>query len=60
MLIRVIKQNYAWAVGFNTAGIALATAGFLSPWLAAVFHHVSSVLVVANSGRLAFGKSDRL
>jgi len=30
-LIRVIKQNYAWAIGFNTIGIALATAGFLSP-----------------------------
>ena len=52
-LIRVIRQNYAWAIGFNLAGIALATAGMLSPWLAALFHHVSSVLVVANSARLA-------
>ncbi len=51
-LIRIIKQNYTWAIGFNTIGIALATAGFLSPWLAALFHHVSSVLVVLNSARL--------
>lgn len=51
-LIRVIRQNYAWAIAFNTAGIALATAGLLSPWLAALFHHVSSVLVVINSARL--------
>ena len=51
-LIRVIKENYAWAIGFNTVGIALATAGFLSPWLAALFHHISSVLVVLNSARL--------
>jgi P-type E1-E2 ATPase len=51
-LIRVIKQNYVWAVGFNVAGITLATAGFLSPWLAALFHHISSVLVVLNSARL--------
>jgi P-type Cu+ transporter len=51
-LIRVIRQNYAWAIGFNLAGIALATAGVLSPWLAALFHHASSVLVVANSARL--------
>ncbi len=51
-LIRVIRQNYAWAIGFNTVGIALATAGVLSPWLAALFHHLSSVLVVANSARL--------
>ncbi|NMB40661.1 MAG: cadmium-translocating P-type ATPase [Firmicutes bacterium] len=52
-LIRVIKQNYAWAIGFNVAGIALATAGILTPWLAALFHHISSVLVVLNSARLA-------
>lgn len=51
-LIRVIRQNYAWAIGFNLIGIALATAGFLSPWLAALFHHANSVLVVANSARL--------
>jgi heavy metal translocating P-type ATPase len=51
-LIRVIKQNYAWAIGFNAAGIALATAGLLNPWLAALFHHISSVLVVLNSARL--------
>lgn len=51
-LIRVIQQNYAWAIGFNTAGMALATAGLLSPWLAALFHHFSSVLVVLNSARL--------
>jgi heavy metal translocating P-type ATPase len=55
-LIRVIKQNYAWAIGFNTAGIALATAGLLSPWLAAFFHHISSVLVVLNSARIARGE----
>lgn len=55
-LIRVIKQNYAWAIGFNTIGIVLATAGFLSPWLAALFHHISSVLVVLNSARLVRDK----
>lgn len=52
-LIRVIKQNYAWAIGFNVVGIGLATAGILTPWLAALFHHFSSVLVVFNSSRLA-------
>jgi hypothetical protein len=55
-LIRVIKQNYAWAVGFNTVGIVLATAGVLSPWLAALFHHISSVTVVFNSARLVHNK----
>ena len=51
-LIRIIKSNHAWAIGFNTVGIALATVGLLSPWLAALFHHISSVLVVLNSARL--------
>lgn len=51
---RVITQNYVWAVGFNTVGLALATAGFLTPVLAAIFHHISSVFVVANAARLYF------
>ncbi|MCP4722331.1 MAG: cadmium-translocating P-type ATPase [Desulfobacteraceae bacterium] len=51
-LIQIIKENYAWAIGFNTVGIALATGGILSPWVAALFHHMSSVLVVLNSARL--------
>ena len=51
-LIQIIRGNYAWAIGFNTVGIALATGGILSPWLAALFHHISSVLVVLNSARL--------
>jgi len=52
-LIRVIRQNYTWAIAFNLTGIALATFGILSPWMAGLLHHASSVLVVANSARLA-------
>ncbi len=51
-LIRTIKQNYAWAIGFNLTGIILATLGLLTPWSAAFFHHISSVFVVFNSARL--------
>ena len=51
-LVRIIRQNYGWAVVFNITGIALATAGVLSPWLAALLHHASSILVVANAARL--------
>jgi Cu+-exporting ATPase len=40
------------AISFNAVGITLATVGLLNPWLAALFHHVSSVLVVLNSARL--------
>ena len=50
----IIKQNYTWAIGFNTIGLALATFGFLNPILAALLHHVSSVFVVVNASRLYF------
>lgn len=50
----IIKQNYLWAVGFNSTGLALATFGLLNPMVAALLHHVSSVFVVVNAGRLYF------
>jgi heavy metal translocating P-type ATPase len=52
-LRRVITQNYVWALGFNLTGIVLATLGLLSPPLAAVLHHISSVFVVFNAARLS-------
>jgi P-type E1-E2 ATPase len=48
----VIRQNYTWAILFNTIGIGLVTLGLLSPPIAAILHHISSVLVVSNSARL--------
>lgn len=50
----IIQQNYTWAIGFNTLGLALATFGLLNPIIAALLHHVSSVFVVVNAGRLYF------
>jgi len=50
----IISQNYTWAIGFNTIGLALATFGFLNPIFAAFLHHISSVFVVVNAGRLYF------
>lgn len=50
----IIRQNYLWAVGFNSIGLALATFGILNPIAAALLHHVSSVFVVVNAGRLYF------
>jgi Cu+-exporting ATPase len=57
--LRVMRQNLAWAVGYNLLGIPLA-AGLLypvfhillTPWLAAVAMALSSVCVLANSLRL--------
>ena len=50
--MKVIKQNFAWAIAFNAIAITLAVLGLLAPVLGAVLHHMSSTLVVLNSLRL--------
>ncbi|MDD1651392.1 MAG: cadmium-translocating P-type ATPase [Methylococcaceae bacterium] len=54
-MAEVIRQNYIWAISFNTLGLALVTFGLLNPVLAAFLHHISSVFVVANAARLYAG-----
>ncbi|MDO8860731.1 heavy metal translocating P-type ATPase [Haliea sp. E1-2-M8] len=49
---RVIKQNFAWALGYNCCGIPLAAMGFIPPWAAALGMSLSSLIVVMNSLRL--------
>jgi Cu2+-exporting ATPase len=49
---KVIRQNLAWALGYNLFALPLAAAGLVTPWLAALGMALSSLLVTANALRL--------
>ncbi|MEZ5537913.1 MAG: heavy metal translocating P-type ATPase [Thiolinea sp.] len=48
----IIRQNFAWAIGYNLLAIPLAASGIIPPWLAAIGMSVSSLIVVLNALRL--------
>lgn len=50
--VTTIRQNLAWAFGYNGLAVLAATTGRLHPALAAGLMLVSSVIVIANSLRL--------
>ena len=55
--LRIIKENLAWAFGYNIIAIPLAVAGVIVPGIAAAAMASSSVIVVLNSLRLRRDKA---
>lgn len=49
----VVRQNLLWAAIYNAACVPLAIMGYMPTWLAGFGMAASSLLVVANSARLA-------
>lgn len=47
--MRKIRQNFFWALGYNTLGIPIAALGLLRPEIAGAAMALSSVSVVSNS-----------
>jgi P-type Cu2+ transporter len=52
---RILRQNLAWALGYNLVALPFAALGLVTPWLAALGMAGSSLLVTANALRLARG-----
>jgi Cu+-exporting ATPase len=50
---RAIRENLFWAFAFNVVGLGAAAAGLLHPALAGAAMAASSVMVLANSLRVA-------
>ena len=51
-MMRIIRQNFSWAILYNIVAVPFSMAGLVQPWLAAIGMSLSSLIVVLNALRL--------
>ena len=49
--MRLIRQNFAWALAYNAVVLPLAAFGMIGPWEAALGMAASSIIVMLNASR---------
>jgi Cu2+-exporting ATPase len=49
--MRLIRENFAWALAYNALVLPLAAAGWIGPWEAALGMAASSIIVMLNASR---------
>jgi Cu2+-exporting ATPase len=57
--MRIVRQNFAWALAYNAVALPLAATGWIGPWEAAVGMAASSFIVVLNALRVSRGATAR-
>jgi cation-transporting P-type ATPase C len=57
--MKIVRQNFAIAIGVNSIGLMLGSLGVIPTFWAAVLHNTTTIAVVLNSGRILLHKLEQ-